>query len=203
MANTSIIHCGSGRERMEVDFYAKLDWQLSPCPLYLRGWAFGALPLIAWLAQSNPAMFAIKAVTANSIWGGTSHTIREKYVISLNPYSFLKSEQDGIFAKLIGSKCNSKVAEPYLILHRGWGQALIFQCYGFSVGGNHISYQQYTVEYAEYTVEYTEYTGISHWNEPMVCHEWKSQSNFNYCRIPNARRRHCFQIQLGFRFVKS
>ena len=36
MANTSIIHCGRGRERMEVDFYAKLDWQLSLCPLYLR-----------------------------------------------------------------------------------------------------------------------------------------------------------------------
>ena len=36
MVNTSIIHCGRGRERMEVDFYAKLDWQLSLCPLYLR-----------------------------------------------------------------------------------------------------------------------------------------------------------------------
>ena len=70
----------------------------------------------------------------------------------------MKSNQDGIFAKLIGSKCNSKVAEPYLILHRGSGQALISQCYGFSVGGNHISHQQYTVEYAEYTLEYTEYT---------------------------------------------
>ena len=65
-------------------------------------------------------------------------------MISLNPYSFLKSEQDGAFAKLIWSKCDFKVAEPYLILHRGRGQALIFQCYGFSVGGNHISYQQYT-----------------------------------------------------------
>ena len=90
-------------------------------------------------------------------------------MISLNPYSFLKSEQDGIFAKLIGSKCNSKVAAPYLILHRSPGQALISQCYGFSVGGNHISHQQYTLEYteyteeyAEYTLEYTEYTGISH-----------------------------------------
>ena len=74
----------------------------------------------------------------------------------------MRPKQDGIFAKLIEPKCNSKVAEPYLILHRGPGQALISQCYGFSVGGNHISHQQYTVEYAEYTVEYTEYTGISH-----------------------------------------
>ena len=74
----------------------------------------------------------------------------------------MRSKQDGIFAKLIGPKCNSKVATPYLILHRSPGQALISQCYGFSVGGNHISHQQYTVEYAEYTLEYTEYTGISH-----------------------------------------
>ena len=97
MANTSIIHCGRGRERMEVDFYAKLDWQLSLCPLYLRGVGVRALPLIAWLAQSNPDMFAIKAFSANSIWVDTSHITGEKYVISLNPY-FMKSKQDGIFA---------------------------------------------------------------------------------------------------------
>ena len=43
-------------------------------------------------------------------------------MFSLNPF-YMRSKQDGIFAKLIGSKCNSKVTELFLILHRGPGQA--------------------------------------------------------------------------------
>ena len=191
MANTSIIHCGRGRERMEVDFYAKLDWQLSLCPLYLR-WVGVRGTSSYRLAGSKQSWHVCNQGILDQFnlrWHFTYNW--EEMRISLNPYIFHEVQAGWHFCQADWVKMQFKSCRALFDSSQepSPGQALISQCYGFSVGGNHISHQQYTVEYAEYTVKYTEYTGIRHWDEPMLCHEWEDQSNLNYCRISSARHR--------------